>query len=199
MMLMLKNLFIHACLISLLSVSFTGCKSTDIQPLPKAEFTYSTSSNGGIVFNSVSTNSTSLFWDFGDLSVSTSPYVSHTYSRNGSYQVSLTAKGSGGSDVIVKNVTVSNIKGSAVIYKGFNRGKANIDVSVDGTYYGIIIGSYFYSSPPNCGNSYSVTAMGLSEGLHSFTAKENSGPYYYNWSGTFRVVGGQCTVQGLGL
>jgi PKD repeat protein len=76
-------------------------------PNPMAHFTYQnlTSSNG-VMFTSQSLNADSLFWDFGDSTISSLINPTHYYSSPGTYQVSLIAKNECNSDTIHQNITI---------------------------------------------------------------------------------------------
>ena len=176
---------------------FLGCKTKEVAPKPKAEFTFTTDAFGSATFKSLSTDAKDIYWEFGNGQTSTQPYVQHSYKVNKTYQVSLTAKGDGGSDVIVKSVNINTVTGSTMIYKAFNNSGVNIAVSIDGTLRGVINGSYTFTTSPDCGNNYSVTVEGLSEGSHTLSAKEVSGPNFYVWSGTVNIVGGLCSKRAL--
>lgn len=74
--------------------------------LPDADFTASTTTGVApmvVVFNQASTGEPSSFdWDFGDSGNSTGASAVWTYTRPGTYSVSLTATGAGGSDRVTK-------------------------------------------------------------------------------------------------
>lgn len=94
--------------ITLLSLS---CKKTEVTPIPTAEFTYRASVVSGMIyFTNASVNANSYKWDFGDGKTGDDLNPSHTYTSNGSYQVSLIAVGENQNSVIVKNVSVNNVK-----------------------------------------------------------------------------------------
>ena len=179
---------------------FTSCKKDEpIIPKPKAEFQVLVGNDGKVLFTNQSIESQSYIWDFGDGNTSTtSTSELHVFPRNKVFQVSLTATGKGGKDVIIKSVTINNLRGSVVIYKTFSTRNRNIDVYVDGTYYGQINGSYYYSASPTCGNQYSVTSGGLTEGNHRIVAKE-TGLFPYSWDYYLSVTGGLCSASGLSL
>lgn len=188
-------------LLLLASVSsiILSCKNNiePVTPKPTAEFTYSLGNGGYASFSNVSTNSDNHKWDFGDGQVSFLDNPDHFYIRNGTYQVVLTSNGKGGSDVKVRNIVINSVKGSLVVYKNFSTGNTNINVWVDNNFVGVINGSYYYTSAPNCGNPYSVTATNLSEGVHTITAKQVSGLLPSTWSGTISVIGAGCSSFGL--
>ncbi len=76
------------------------------EPPPVADFSGTpTSGNAPLVvsFSDASTGSVSAWsWDFGDGGSSTSASPSHTYSSAGTYDVSLTVTGPGGSDTVTR-------------------------------------------------------------------------------------------------
>ena len=78
-----------------------GCITVE-HPAPVASFTSSTTSGPydlPVTFTSTSTGPiTDYLWDFGDGATSTEASPTHTYTAEGSYTVSLTVTGPGGSD-----------------------------------------------------------------------------------------------------
>ena len=88
---------------------FTGTNCETAIQIPVANFSFS----GGnclapcsVNFNDLSSNATSYSWDFGDGNSSGAQNPSHTYLQGGIYNVSLEATNAGGSDIIVKVVTI---------------------------------------------------------------------------------------------
>jgi PKD repeat protein len=78
--------------------------------LPTAEFGASPLSGNrplNVTFTDLSTCATSWSWDFGDGSGSTTQSPSHIYTAAGTYTVSLTVEGPGGSDSITKTNLIS--------------------------------------------------------------------------------------------
>ena len=193
---MKKTLLITA--ISFLIFSFSSCKKDEpIVPKPKAEFTFIVGANGKVLFQNVSTDADDFTWNLGDGVTNESPdYFTHQYVQNRTWQVSLTAKGKGGSDIIVKTVYINNVLGNLMIYKKFSSRNRNINVYIDGNFVGAVDGSYYYSTSPSCGNSYSVTVNNLKPGKHKIEAKE-TGTSPYSWSTDFEVTGGVCNTFGL--
>lgn len=85
---------LHFLLFTALVAVVTSCKSkndpdpTDV--LPQADFSYSTSELN-VSFVNNSQNATSFEWNFGDNSSAMTRNPTHTYSRSGTYTVTLTA------------------------------------------------------------------------------------------------------------
>lgn len=72
---------------------------------PTAGFT--SSINGAVVtFTNTSSNSSSYAWDFGDMSNSSQPNPTHTYSEDGVYTVTLTATNPCGTSTFTQAVTI---------------------------------------------------------------------------------------------
>ena len=180
--------------ILLLSISFS-CSKTEIEPLPTVDFTYKLNANGNVTFNVSSANADSYEWDFGDNSGGVGRLATHEYNSNGSFVVTLKAIGKGGETVTQSKVLVNNITGTVMFYQSQNGGY-HIEVSVDGKYYGLITG-YQTSGSPECGGQYFVTVSNLTEGTHSFTAKQINKSNPLTWSNTFKIVGGVCSKQKL--
>jgi PKD repeat protein len=81
----------------------TACKKED---KPTADFTF-TPDGLTVAFENFSKNADTYTWDFGDGSTATDENPSHTYAAEGTYTVSLTAKGDGGEDVYSEEIVVS--------------------------------------------------------------------------------------------
>ncbi|PWK27050.1 hypothetical protein LV89_01862 [Arcicella aurantiaca] len=174
----------------LIAIALNSCKTKDATPAPKAEFTYTINDEGLVNFRSVSTNATTTEWLI-DNSKKTSTSFDYQFSRNGNYQVSLTAKdASGQSDVVVKSIPINNRTASLTIYRAYPTGKSTVTVTLDNKYSGLISGEYYFSSTPDCGNVYSASFNKLQAGSHSYFCKEIlTGA---TWSGTVNVTGGVC-------
>lgn len=176
-----------------ISTLFVGCKTKDVAPKPKAEFTYIEDEKGKITFSNKSTDATNYTWDFGDATQEKTKDVSHDYTLNKTYQVSLTAVGDGGTDVIVKSVPVTKVKGSIVFYTSYPASAfvSNPVISIDGLLVGYINKDYSFSTPPECGSSNVLTVGNLSEGEHKLTIQ------YKNLlndvgNSTINIKGGTC-------
>ncbi|MFN5704713.1 MAG: PKD domain-containing protein, partial [bacterium] len=81
---------------------------TKVNPLPNSNFT-NANTNRTVNFTSTSTNALTYAWSFGDGNTSTSPNPSHTYSADGSFDVTLITSNTCGSDTILKGVTVTTL------------------------------------------------------------------------------------------
>ncbi|HXH12490.1 MAG TPA: LamG-like jellyroll fold domain-containing protein [Alphaproteobacteria bacterium] len=117
--------------------AFSGTPTSGAAPLPVA---FRDGSSGSI---------TAWSWDFGDGATSTAQNPSHTYAAPGSYTVSLTVTGPGGSDSEVKAhyITVSVNSTGLVAAYGFNEGSGTVitDLSGNGN-HGTISGAAWTSS-----------------------------------------------------
>ena len=178
---------------------FLGCKTKEVAPKPKAEFTFTTDTKGGATFTNKSTDSNTYVWDFGDLITGAAKDIYHVYNANKIFQVSLTVIGDGGTDVIVKNVQITDLKGSLMVYSNFKNSTNNIAVLIDNKGIGYINGSYPYGNLPipDCGNIYSITVDNLSEGIHSVhyeVTNSNVSSVVKNYD--VKVIGGVCTKFG---
>ncbi|MCB9234832.1 MAG: PKD domain-containing protein [Bacteroidia bacterium] len=101
-------------------VTITGSSSCH------AGFTPSVSGNTVSLANTSSGNYTSVFWDFGDGSTSTSTNPTHTYATSGTYTVCLSIMGSGCTDTACNAVVISGSSGG-----GCN---ASFSYSINGAY-----------------------------------------------------------------
>ena len=190
----MKKIIIYLSFISLL-----GCQQIKnaVAPAPKAEFSFVLGNSGLASFTNLSQNATIYLWNFGNGSTSVlkTPGI-QSYSQNGQFSVSLSVKGDGGSDVISKTITINNVLGGLIVYKSGKTATKNISVYVDNIFIGTVTGSLYYPSAPDCGASDSATTS-LSEGTHALYCVEVSGLNPSKWSANIKVVGGNCTKQGL--
>lgn len=102
-------------------IIFSSCKKEDPAPTttttttttpkkPVADFAYTTGNCDGpctITFINGSTNAKTYKWDFGDTTTSTDEKPTHIYQHEGSYKVTLTATGDGGTHAVQKTVSIT--------------------------------------------------------------------------------------------
>jgi PKD repeat protein len=83
----------------LTAVIFTACNDDEKKPLPDASFSFVASGDGRTIqFTNESTDALTYSWAFGDGQTSTEVSPSHTYPDFGTFNVTLTATGDGGTD-----------------------------------------------------------------------------------------------------
>jgi PKD repeat protein len=111
---MLKNLKYSAFIILISALVFTSCKkksSDESSPSPVAGFQISIlncyQAPATVTFNNQSTNATGYSWSFGDNTTSTEASPTHIYSAAGTYTITLTATGDGGSNTVSTTIQVS--------------------------------------------------------------------------------------------
>jgi cyclophilin family peptidyl-prolyl cis-trans isomerase len=91
----------------LTTVAISGCVKKTDTPAPKASFNYTTDGYQATFTSTSANNPTTLTWDFGDGTPTASgATVTHTYATSGTYNVQLTAGGSGGSNTSKMEVIV---------------------------------------------------------------------------------------------
>ncbi len=90
-----------------------SCKKDDkVDPVDTqvvADFTFTKGSEGKVTFKNASKNATSYAWDFGDGNKATDENPTHTYTKDSTYTVKLTATNAGGSAEKTATVTVDDI------------------------------------------------------------------------------------------
>ena len=106
----MKKLLLAIFLFSLL---FTvGCEDDEssVDP-PTARFTYVVDEDNGLIvtFTNASLDADTYSWDFGDDESSTEMSPSHTYAADGTYDVTLTATNSGGSDAVTESLELTGV------------------------------------------------------------------------------------------
>jgi len=88
----------------LLTLVMVNCSKDDEEkPAPTADFQFVVDGLT-VTFNGTATNATSVKWDFGDNTTSTEQDPVHTYAAPGTYSVSFSATGEGGTDKQTKDV-----------------------------------------------------------------------------------------------
>jgi PKD repeat protein len=85
---------------------FLSIFSTSCQKAATASFTYSQNTSGTVNFTNTSNRATTYNWNFGDGASTTETNPSHTYSNAGTYNVTLTADGTGGSGSNTQSISV---------------------------------------------------------------------------------------------
>jgi PKD repeat protein/peptidoglycan/xylan/chitin deacetylase (PgdA/CDA1 family) len=137
---------------------------------PVANFSaYPTSGNLPLTvqFTDLSTNAATWNWNFGDGQTSTAQNPSHTYSSNGTYNVSLNVSNAAGYNISTKSnlISVTNggqeTNGPVVYYNGSVSGSSVLDLS---------------------GNSNNGVATGVTQGI------DQDGRYYLNVGGSKKIT-----------
>ena len=77
---------------------------------PTSRFNYTVDADNGLLvnFTNASLNADTYSWDFGDGESSTETSPSHTYAADGTYDVTLTATNSGGSNSVTKQLELTS-------------------------------------------------------------------------------------------
>lgn len=99
---MKKSIFLLFAMAASMSVAFVACKKT-----PAPTVAISAAIDGyTVTFNPTVTDVDTYSWDFGDNLTSTETKPVHTYAKSGTYTVTLTVKGGGGTAVATDEITI---------------------------------------------------------------------------------------------
>ncbi len=149
---------------------------------PKANFSYTDSSQQYILFTNTSSNATKFYWNFGDGDTSNAKHPTHLYKQPGKYQVMLISFNCNSVDSLIKSITI----GTSGIHKLFNSIEFSLspNPTITSLYINIHSGSnYSYkilnllgqeilsgklSDTPN-----QISVSSLSEGSYIFQLTEN--------------------------
>lgn len=109
---MKRLLLITSCIIGMIIVGSCSTDKYNFDDLPRAVKSYFTIANTefnineDIVFNNLSEDATSYFWDFGDGTTSTEQNPKKIYTTPGMYTIKLRSFGAGGTGNYAQDITV---------------------------------------------------------------------------------------------
>lgn len=104
-------------------VALQACKKeeTATKPVPIASFTFSSDTNMRapvkVLFVNTSKNGATYLWDFGDGTTSTEDNPKHIYTQGGTYTITLTATGAGGTHTTTKTIIIDNAPTKVTVVK----------------------------------------------------------------------------------
>lgn len=162
--------------------------------MPVANFEFkenSTDKDGATyTFNNLSTNGNNFNWDFGDGGTSTEKHPTHIFKKNGTFQVTLTAKGNGGIDTLQQNVKVTTLPttGKLFFWTVIND-KGDLPVWIDENQVGKITTFHSGTTVPNCGTTGFTVELPKGSYIYYVRTQEQS---YSAWLGRVAVVNGTC-------
>jgi PKD repeat protein len=166
------------------------CKQTDVTPEPSGTIETAATGRGEYKFIVNGKNIDSYEWSPGDNTrkyFEASPTIQ--YQNNGTYVVSLTLTGKGGTTKISKILVVNDVVGAVTFWT--KNATYSIDVSAGGRNMGTITSNY--SGTPDCGASGTAwSGYSFVPGTYSFSAKENRNNGS-SWSGNITIYANQCT------
>ena len=96
----------------LMTMMVVGCEDDESAvEAPTARFNYTVDADNGLLvnFTNASLNADTYSWDFGDGESSTETSPSHTYAVDGTYDVTLTATNSGGSNSVTIQLELTSV------------------------------------------------------------------------------------------
>ena len=154
----------------------TTSKTVQVAPLPTASFTanpaYGCTQPLTVSFTNTSTGAATYLWDFGDNTTSTSASPSHTYTSNGTFQVTVTAVSAAGCS------TTSAITPVRV-------GPATVSLGINGnTCSNVPLAFTAAVTPAIPGTSYS---WNFGDGTPVVTTTTGSATHAYAAAGTYTV------------
>lgn len=178
-----------------LTLLLEGCKPKEPEPEPMIKFSYNPSQNleapVTISFTNLSTNANTFEWDFDDGTYSTLKNVNHTFTKGGTYRVSLTGTGKGGQQTAFATIVINQN-----IYGGDN-GKAGFWSKIsDEGFTTIVITNKdqslknYWTSTPDCANT-AVPNHLLAPGDYDYLAFNDAGR---RWQGKVSVARAKCTM-----
>jgi PKD repeat protein len=150
---------------------------------PVASFSASLTSGAAplaVLFNNTSTGTISSYaWNFGDGTTSSAQSPSHTYATAGTYSVSLTVTGSGGSKTLTKAnyITVTSTPGKGSLSGTVAASSTTVNLSAVGTIDWAHWSGYIHKSTG--GGKISTYSRIGSAVIYSY----NNDPRLINWSG----------------
>ncbi|QIP14699.1 hypothetical protein G8759_19820 [Spirosoma aureum] len=178
------------CLLFIITLLFASCKKNDPPPKPIAAFSINYQANGRVWLNNDSKNASSFQWIVSDgrTTIDQSPIID--FSNNGDYNVTLIAKGEGGTDSAVRTIQIRNLPttGNVVFWTNFNG--PYIEVFVNNQLIGTMTQYITSGGAPGCGQQGFVTVT-LPQGSYSFVAKSKA-LIPAKWEGSITVINGQC-------
>ena len=182
---------------------FVSCSKKE-EPVPAPIITFDigeTNSPGMIYTYNRTSHASNYIWDFGDGAKSEEEEPYHTYTKNGTYRVTLRAIGKGGESSSSQTITISSLSsgnpsnptnptspktGRAIFFTSQTSGWSSISVAIDGVTEGSFSSSF--SSTPSCGALGALT-IGKSPGTYAYTARSNTG---VAWNGTVSITENGC-------
>ncbi|WP_169704915.1 VWA domain-containing protein [Runella slithyformis] len=172
-----------------------GCKQKEPLPEPIADFSYTPGQNleapVTITFMNNSQNADSFEWDFDDGTGSTLRNPVKRFTKGGTYTVTLTAKGGGGTRTAFATIVIEeNLYGGNNGKIGFwskigNEGFTSITINT-----GTQTLKSYWAATPDCTNG-SLASFTLPAGDYSFVAVNDEGR---RWKGSIRVTRAQCAL-----
>jgi PKD repeat protein len=162
-------------------------------PVAKFEFKENSADKNGAVytFNNLSTDAKSFNWDFGDGGKSTEEHPTHIFKKNGTFPVTLIAKGSGGIDTLQQNIKVTTLpikKGKLFFWTAISD-EGDLLVWIDENQIGKITTFHTGTVAPNCGTT--GFTVELPEGEYTYYVRTQA-KSYTAWLGRVTVDGNIC-------
>ena len=188
-----------AQLLTLFSIALiTGSCTKEVapQPRPVADFRYSvrqvSATEVTVSFVNTSKNADRYQWLTSGGTARDTRDIDISYTDNGRYRVSLTAKNEAGEDTKTEIIDIASIAttGSVVFWTQYIGNYGDITINVNGSYQGKITKYRTVASRPDCGQEGFVT-MTLNPGTYSYTA-QSQGLFPLKWSGNFTIDRGVC-------
>jgi len=193
---------IYLAIVMLTMVSCDFIKET-INPQAVASFSIIYGTRGNIMLNNASENFEKVLVDWGDgkqdTYYSTDLELTHRYSKDGNYGISMIAYGKKNSNQNTSKMMafVNNTMGDFTVFAAAATGESRLNFYIDGVYVGYATKYMTNNGNVNCSTDVSTFGIKkeLKPGTHTYKAITPSGAN--KWENNFVIENNTCTIRKL--